>query len=60
MDTLKINGRCHVCNVTESLEHIALQCYSLEQKNNMVSHTTTVVKEIFLLANTELGVDTRL
>jgi hypothetical protein len=32
MDTLKINGRCHVCNVTESLEHIALECYSPEQK----------------------------
>ncbi|KAJ7903231.1 hypothetical protein B0H13DRAFT_2025770, partial [Mycena leptocephala] len=32
MDTLETNGRCHVCDVTESLEHIALECYSPEQK----------------------------
>jgi hypothetical protein len=32
MDTLKINGRCHVCNVTESLEHIALECHFPEQE----------------------------
>jgi ribonuclease HI len=32
MDALKINGRCPVCNVTESQQHIALECYSPEQK----------------------------
>ncbi|KAJ6562962.1 hypothetical protein B0H10DRAFT_1844181 [Mycena sp. CBHHK59/15] len=31
-DTLQRNGTCHVCNVTESLEHIALECDSPERK----------------------------
>jgi hypothetical protein len=32
IDTLEIQGRCHVCDVPETLEHIALECSTPERK----------------------------
>lgn len=32
IDTLEIRGRCHVCDVPETLEHIALECQAPGQK----------------------------